>query len=119
MEWKYTKQTNFKLSVAMSSVITLMAKHVELNLGMIYSICFSSLNYYQAKRFHCFYFLDCFVAVIYGYGLQTKLKLPEVIYCAVENSAENLCRRCTVHDSEISFWCYNPAAVYDSFVLFC
>jgi hypothetical protein len=36
MEWKYAKYTNFKVSLFMSDVIVLIAKHAELSLGMMY-----------------------------------------------------------------------------------
>jgi hypothetical protein len=36
MEWKKAKYTNFKVSVFMSEVIFLIAKHAELSFGMMY-----------------------------------------------------------------------------------
>jgi hypothetical protein len=36
MEWKWAKYNNFKVSVFMSDVIFLIAKHAELSLGMMY-----------------------------------------------------------------------------------
>jgi hypothetical protein len=44
-----------------------MTRHAELGLGIIHSVCFSSLNYYQSIRqaICCLYFFASFIVITY------------------------------------------------------